>query len=298
MTFASTGGLLQALARGGDDLKGRNLAVKRREGKSNGTAPAAKKIAAVEKASYYGTSEMTGSDRSEKHQRVNSRAGSRFSSSSSSSGVAGTGMGMSHSRDKDRDRPTSLDRLERSHGDDSHHEVGRGGQGRDSDQNSKRNSDDNRGLDRHRKRNRSESPDSRPRRMNRSISRSRSRSRGDEKRGARKRSVSSDRRGSSRPRNRDNRSLHRRSRSPGRRFKSPPRRKATSERMETSRSASSDGRNESDKNEVRREGWARLRGDEYGREGKGGGDREIRSKARKGIALSDTSGDSGSDDNR
>jgi hypothetical protein len=83
VTFASSAGLLQALSRGGDDLMGRNIAVKRREGKANPAASNVSKTAsATEKQSYY--TDTNGLSRAaEKIEEKSSRPGSRFSSSSS-----------------------------------------------------------------------------------------------------------------------------------------------------------------------------------------------------------------------
>jgi hypothetical protein len=83
VTFASSAGLLQALSRGGDDLMGRNIAVKRREGKANPAASSVSKpTTAIEKQSYY--TDPSGLSRAApKIEEKSSRPGSRFSSSSS-----------------------------------------------------------------------------------------------------------------------------------------------------------------------------------------------------------------------
>jgi hypothetical protein len=82
VTFASSAGLLQALSRGGDDLMGRNIAVKRREGKANTAASSVSKpTTAIEKQSYY--TDASGLSRAApKIEEKSSRPGSRFSSSS------------------------------------------------------------------------------------------------------------------------------------------------------------------------------------------------------------------------
>ena len=83
VTFASSAGLLQALSRGGDDLMGRNIAVKRREGKTNPAASSVSKPAiAAQKQSYY-TDTSGLSHTADKIEEKSSRPGSRFSSSSS-----------------------------------------------------------------------------------------------------------------------------------------------------------------------------------------------------------------------
>ena len=101
ITFTSSSGLVQALSRGGDELLGMNISVKRRLPKSNSSAPLAssKKGSADLKPSYYTNQRDTndGSSIAENEEKSGSSfPKSRFSASSSSSALPPSSDVISH----------------------------------------------------------------------------------------------------------------------------------------------------------------------------------------------------------